>query len=114
MLTRKEIPFLWSEDQQVAFEILRDSLITEPLLIYPDFKKLFPLTTEASGFALGAIISQTVEKDSLPIAYASQQMNSGTKLFNHGTSVWQWFGQLNILGVICMVGSLLSSQIFDP
>ena len=82
MLTRKEIPFVWSEEQQEAFEILRDSLITEPLLIYPDFRTPFTLTTDASGYALGAIISQKVEKDSLPITYASQQMNKAEQNYS--------------------------------
>ena len=50
MLTRKEIPFVWSKDQQEAFEIL--SLITEPLLIYPEFEKPFTLTTDASAYAM--------------------------------------------------------------
>ena len=53
MLTREEIRFIWTEEWQEAFEILRDSLITEPLLVYPDFAKPFILTTDASGYALG-------------------------------------------------------------
>lgn len=41
-----------------AFKKLRDALITEPVLKYPDFKQPFTLTTDASNIALGAILSQ--------------------------------------------------------
>ena len=37
---------------------------------------------DASGYALGAIISLKVEKDSLPIAYASQQMNKAEQNYS--------------------------------
>ena len=36
-LTKKDLPFTWTEEQQKAFEGLKHILSTGPLLIYPDF-----------------------------------------------------------------------------
>lgn len=41
-----------------SFEILKKLLISEPILRYPDFSKKFVLTTDASNYALGAVLSQ--------------------------------------------------------
>jgi hypothetical protein len=37
---------------------LKFKLTNTPLLQYPDFSKPFILTTDASGYAIGAILSQ--------------------------------------------------------
>lgn len=48
------------------------SLITEhPILKYPNFSKKFTLTTDASQFALGAVLSQ----EGHPLCYASRTLN---------------------------------------
>jgi hypothetical protein len=39
-LTKKEVPFEWTEVHQKSFEELKRILSTEPLLIYPDFLQL--------------------------------------------------------------------------
>lgn len=74
-LLKKKTPFQWLEPQQEAFEILRSCLIKEPILQYPDFTKTFILTTDASAFALGAILSQGEIGKDLPIAYTSRVLN---------------------------------------
>lgn len=55
-----------------SFEKLKAVLISDPILKYPDFKKQFTLTTDASNFAIGAVLSQ----NSHPIAYASRTLNN--------------------------------------
>ena len=57
-LTQKDVPFNWTEECQKAFETLRNNLITEPVLAYPDFTKPFILTTDASDVAISFILSQ--------------------------------------------------------
>ncbi|XP_046612225.1 uncharacterized protein LOC124301349 [Neodiprion virginianus] len=71
-LLKKNSPFLWTAEHQFAFETLRDSLCREPILQYPDFEKPFVLTTHASKYAIGAILSQDKDGEDLPIAYASR------------------------------------------
>ncbi|RVE42148.1 hypothetical protein evm_013209 [Chilo suppressalis] len=57
-LLKKDVPFSWQNEHQLAFEKLKQCLISAPLLIYPDFTKTFVLTFDASNFAISAILSQ--------------------------------------------------------
>ena len=51
MLTRKNVPFEWTPICQESFELLRTSLMTEPILTYPDPNLPYVLFTDASKFA---------------------------------------------------------------
>ncbi|XP_025267880.1 uncharacterized protein LOC112639130 [Camponotus floridanus] len=59
-LLKKDKKFEWTEKQTEAFDILRNSLCSEPILQYPDFSKPFVLTTDASGYAVGGVLSQGI------------------------------------------------------
>ena len=75
LLTKLGITFHWDQPQQEAFEKLRDLIITEPILQYPNFKKSFIVTTDASNYAIGTVLSQGKIGEDLPIAYASRTLN---------------------------------------
>ena len=55
-------PFVWGKAEQKAFEQLKECLCSKPVLAAPDLSKEFIVTTDASDFALGAILSQMDEK----------------------------------------------------
>ena len=38
-LTKKDTPYRWTQEQQVAFDKLKEALMTPPILKYPDFQK---------------------------------------------------------------------------
>lgn len=59
-----------------CFEKCKTLLTNDPILQYPDFDKDFILTTDASNFAIGAVLSQGVIGSDKPIAYASRTLNS--------------------------------------
>lgn len=59
-----------------AFETLKEILSTDQILAYPDFSKQFILTTDASDYALGAVLSQIQDNVEKPIAFASRTLNS--------------------------------------
>jgi len=49
----------FSEAQQRTFEKLRNILASEYVILrYPDYKKAFDLTTDASAYGIGAVLSQ--------------------------------------------------------
>lgn len=70
-LTKKDVPFHWTDGQQRAFDELKTKLCGESLLRYPDFTKEFPLTTDASNEGLRAILSQNGH----PCCYISRTLN---------------------------------------
>ena len=51
VLTRKDIPFEWTPTCQESFELLKTSLMTEPVLTYPDPNHPYVLFTDASKYA---------------------------------------------------------------
>jgi hypothetical protein len=65
----------WGEKQERSFQELKEKLCTAPVLAYPNFEKEFILYTDASGFALGAVLAQigTDEKEHV-IYYASKSL----------------------------------------
>jgi hypothetical protein len=82
---------MWTEKEQASFDLLKFKLTNIPLLQYPDFSRQFILTTDASGYALGAILSQGKLGHDEPIAYASRILNQaeqnyatvGKKIISH-------------------------------
>ena len=58
------------------FKESKTLLVNSPILQYPNFEKIFSLTTNASNFALGVALSQNVNGKDLPIAYASRTLNN--------------------------------------
>ncbi|KAF0704530.1 1-phosphatidylinositol 4,5-bisphosphate phosphodiesterase-like, partial [Aphis craccivora] len=75
LVPKTDVKFNWDENCQIVFDKLKNALWAEPIIQYPDFTKPFILTTDASGKALGAILSQGTIGSDLPIAYASKTLN---------------------------------------
>ncbi|KAJ8651906.1 hypothetical protein O0I10_012514 [Lichtheimia ornata] len=74
-LLRKDNPFEWNQEQDAAFYAIKIALTSPPLLAFPDQQQVQILTTDASGIALGAVLSQspqgTSDKETV-IAYESR------------------------------------------
>ena len=70
-LTKKRAKFEWDEKCQTAFEFLKESLTTVPVLAYPDPEKPYVLYTDASDSCIGAVLCQACdpsEENPLPKA----------------------------------------------
>lgn len=75
-LLRKEADFNITPEIAECFEKCKTLLTIDPILIVPDFSKEFILTTDASDYAIGAVLSQGPVGKDRPIAYASRTLNS--------------------------------------
>ena len=73
-LLRSDVPFRWDMPQQEAFEQLKSARISAPILALPDQFKGFVITTDASSFAIGAVLSQETPDGLRPIAYESKKL----------------------------------------
>ena len=58
VLTRKDVPFEWTPICQESFELLKASLMTEPILTYPDPNHPYMLFTDASKYAWPCVLTQ--------------------------------------------------------
>ena len=54
-LLKQNIPFVWMEECTKAYQELKDLLLKEPVVAYPDFSVPFRPYTNASDIGLGAI-----------------------------------------------------------
>jgi hypothetical protein len=81
MLLKKDAHFEWLDDQENAFQGLKQELMSQPTLQYPNFTVEFILTTDDSNDGIGAVLSQGQIGKDLPTAYASRILNKTEKLF---------------------------------
>ena len=81
-LTKKNEKFKWENEQENAFQKLKEILSTEPLLIYQDFSQPFVVTCDVSNTAVGAVLSQLRDGKEKPIAYCSRQLNSAKRNYS--------------------------------
>ena len=72
---KKDKSVILTEKYKQTFEICKDLLTNDPILQYPDFNKPFILTTDASNFAIGAVLSQGTIGSDKPICYASRTLS---------------------------------------
>ena len=68
--------FIWTDDCKTAFGLLKEALITAPILAYPDYDKKFIVQKDASLTAIGGILSQiNDEGEEYLIGYCSRTLN---------------------------------------
>ena len=73
-LLQKDAPFVWGPAQQQAFDALKAAVSQQPVLILPDPSLPYVVTTDASGYAVGAWLSQDQGRGLQPIAFLSKKM----------------------------------------
>ena len=57
-LRRKEVEFEWTDECQYAFDEIKRQLTSRPTLAHFDINARTIVSTDASGVALGAVLSQ--------------------------------------------------------
>lgn len=70
--TGPPVPFVWTKECQVAFDSLKECLMSPLVLAYPDFSIPFTLTTDRSFLGLGAVLSQHQDGVERVVAFASR------------------------------------------
>uniref|UniRef100_A0A3B1IQI2 Gypsy retrotransposon integrase-like protein 1 n=1 Tax=Astyanax mexicanus TaxID=7994 RepID=A0A3B1IQI2_ASTMX len=75
-LTKKHVRFQWTPECQAAFEELKSSLTSTPVLGYPRDHGNLILDTDASNFGIGAVLSQVQDGAERVLAYGSRRLSS--------------------------------------
>ena len=74
-LTSKETEWTWGEAEQYSLKQLKGRLVAAPILGYPDPSKQYILDTDASGYGVGAVLSQEQEGKEWVIAFYSKTLH---------------------------------------
>ena len=75
-LTGSKVTFTWQDKHQKALELLKQALISPPVLDYPRWTDQFVLTTDDSDIGLGAVLSTA---RGTVVEYASRTLSAAEK-----------------------------------
>lgn len=78
-LSKKRVEFKWTSECEESFQLLKQKLLSKPILQYPNFDKPFKLIVDASDFACGAVLTQEYNGVDMPITYISRSFKQGEK-----------------------------------
>ena len=81
-LLRKGIPFEWTSKCDTAYQILKQHLISAPVMSCPNFDKPFTIQTDASDYGLGAVLTQNFEDGEHVISYISRSLSPNERKFS--------------------------------
>ena len=74
-LTRKNVPFIWTDHCEESFQELKKRLTTAPILTLPSGSGGFVIYTDASNVGLGCVLMQNDKV----VAYGSRQLKEHEK-----------------------------------
>lgn len=98
-LTRKNCTFVWGEEQQLAFETLKNALVTAPILSSPLREAVQCISCDASFKGISYIASQVDSWDGLE----NEQVLSYGSRGLHGSETRFSIHHLEALSVVCGV-----------
>jgi hypothetical protein len=70
--------FKWTEEAERSFNILKEKITERPIMVLPNFGKTFQVRCDASGVAIGAVLSQ----DNRHVAYFSEKLNETKRKYS--------------------------------
>ena len=96
------VVFSWDKDKEHAFLTLKDAISKAPVLRIFDPDLLTSVETDASGFALGAVLFQTdANGESRPVAFTSRKLNPAERNYPtheqellavvHALKTWRYY-----------------------
>ncbi|KAH9103381.1 hypothetical protein AeMF1_020267 [Aphanomyces euteiches] len=81
-LLAKDFPWDWTQDCHDAFNAVKDSLVSAPVLALPDFSRPFSVVCDASVKAIGCCLMQVGEDGrDRPVSYQSRQLQKAEKAY---------------------------------
>ena len=83
-LLKKDAQWEWTEACHNAFLELKSALVSSPVLVH--FSPIAPIfvSCDASGEALGAVLSQSFQGEERPVAFASRALSAAERKYSVG------------------------------
>ena len=81
-LTRKDRQFVKGQEQQSAFDKIKNRLLKPPVLHLPESKGRFHLYSDTSKYAMGSALCQIQNYKLKLIAYASKRLPGAPKKYS--------------------------------
>ncbi|XP_047953318.1 uncharacterized protein LOC125199303 [Salvia hispanica] len=81
-LLHNDVEFVFDEGCKKAFQLLKDRLVSAPIIRAPDWNHHFEIMCDASDFAVGAVLGQKIDGKSYVILYASKTLNQAQKNYD--------------------------------
>lgn len=78
-LSKKNVQWEWTEKQDTAYKELKHRLTSTPVLRQADTSKPYIIKTDASNYALGAVLVQGEGQEEHPVEYASRLLKPAEK-----------------------------------
>jgi hypothetical protein len=75
---KKHKSFHWTKEAEKSFNFLKQKITEQSVLVLPNFMKVFQVKCDASGFAIGVVLSQ----EDRPIAYLSEKLNEAKEKYS--------------------------------
>jgi hypothetical protein len=76
-LNKRHKYFKWIEVEK-SFNILKEKITEQSILVLPDFRKTFQVRCDASGVVIGAVLSQ----DNRHVVYFIKKMNDAKRKYS--------------------------------
>ncbi|CAA7030411.1 unnamed protein product [Microthlaspi erraticum] len=71
----KETEFVFDADCLEAFELIKEALVSAPVVQAPDWDHPFEIMCDASDYAVGAVLEQKIDKKHHMIYYARRTLD---------------------------------------
>ena len=93
---KKYVMVCWDEDCQCSLGVMKEKLVTMPILVFPNWKKEFHVHVDACCVELGAILTQVGEGEiDHPIAFASRKLSKDEN--NYSTTEHEGMAMVDML-----------------
>ena len=96
-LTRKGIPWEWTEECQQAFESIKKDLTNPPVLVMPNDKGHFVLVSDTSTVGCGATLYQEIDGQYRVVAYYSKKLPEAVKRYS--------MSELELTGILANISA---------
>lgn len=74
-LVKKNVKFIWTNDCENSLRLLKEALVSAPILCCPDYNLPFVIQCDCSGYGIGAVLTQPHPDGERVVAYVSRSLN---------------------------------------